>query len=551
MNVGLRPLRACGIFLVLSCLLNAVACAAEVEKKQVGQPGQKPPKIADEPQTVDPAKLVSPQLAVPVTVTFDESSLREISQWIETHAKITVLIDTNALEEEAIPLGEAVSDRLEKAPLYLFLNRLRALNLSWYVEDDILKITTVTQAMDRFVTKPYRLADLLDAGYKRADLSGIIPRMTSGAWRNVDGAGGAQQSLGDVQFVRQTHRVHREIAGLLAALRKHGRQTFTLDPPQHIALRQKLQEKMDINFREVPLFRAVQKLAQQSGTDIRLDLNALRDQGIRERQPVSLVLADRKLNTILPVLLRNLRLTWILRDGVMWITTEESAARQQKTAIYDVRDLCRNKRESAALANAIINQTKGPWQDTDGVGGIILFAKNGTMVVRQTENVLLEVLVLLETYRNALRDSKPRNEDAVDPDEVVMRYYRMPATIARDLLTTLPQLVVPGSWKTEQNPNAPGQVRKVASRSQILNSEGWTTIHMDATGGNQPHHAGLVVPHDVLIIHQTRKVHERIALTIQRIEQGDPPAEDPAEAGTMGGAAFGGGGFGGGFFRVP
>lgn len=155
------------------------------------------------------------------------------------------------------------------------------------------------------------------------------------------------------------------------------------------------------------------------------------------------------------------------------------------------------------------------------------------------------------TARYPLRDSKPRNEDVVDPDEVVMRYYRMPATIARDLLTTLPQLVVPGSWKTEQNPNAPGQVRKVASRSQILNSEGWTTIHMDATGVNQPHHAGLVVPHDVLIIRQTRNVHERIALTIQRIEQGDPPAEDPAEAGTMGGAAFGGGGFGGGFFRVP
>ena len=157
-----------------------------------------------------------------------------------------------------------------------------------------------------------------------------------------------------------------------------------------------MQEHLDVDFQDAPLIRAIEQLAQESGADIRLDVAAAREEGIRDRQPVSLVLADRKLSTILRVLLSDLKLTWILQDGVMWITTEALAEEHQKTAVYDVRDLCRDDKESAALTDAIINQTKGPWKDEDGTGGVIVFAKNGTMVVRQTERMLLEVLDLLE-----------------------------------------------------------------------------------------------------------------------------------------------------------
>ena len=52
----------------------------------------------------------------------------------------------------------------------------------------------------------------------------------------------------------------------------------------------------------------------------------------------------------------------------------------------------------------------------------------------------------------------------------------------------------------------------------------------------------------VLIITQTREIHEEIAEVLRRIEKGDPMPGEEAEGMGMGGM---GGGFGGGFFSVP
>lgn len=65
-------------------------------------------------------------------------------------------------------------------------------------------------------------------------------------------------------------------------------------------------------------------------------------------------LADRKLSTILQTLLLDLELTWILRDGVLWITSEDEAADFLKTCVYDVRDLCDSEVKTKALVEAIV-----------------------------------------------------------------------------------------------------------------------------------------------------------------------------------------------------
>ena len=533
-------------FALLWFLLNAAPLPAEEGQEKPANQAKQPPSIPDEPRTVDPATLVPKQLAVPVTVNFTEASLREIGKWIEEKQKIPVLFDKAALEEEGIPLGEAVTDHLDNAPLYLLLNRLGSLGLAWYMEDNILHITTQVSADERLTTEPYNLADLLDAGYKLDDLSETVRNATAGPWEELGGAGGGMQWLGDVQFVRQTNQVHREIAGLLAALRKHGRQTFTLDPPQHIALRQKLEEEVDVKFQDAPLFRAIEELAEKSGADIRLDVQALREERIRDREPVSLVLTDRKLRTVLRVLLSDLGLTWILRDGVMWITSDVSANEHLKTAVYDVRDLCQDLNESKRLADAIVNQTSGPWEAMAGSGGTIVFAKSGTMVIRQTERSLHEVLNLLQTYRKALLASKRRDRDAVDPQEVVTRYYRMNAGIAQDLEALLPRLVGPDSWERELKPDAPALILKVTSGSELLDPQGRTSVHADAKGGDKAQSPGLVVAHAVLVIRQTRAAHDEIVKIIRRVEQGDPPPVDDSVGGGLGG-----GGFGGSFFSTP
>lgn len=532
------------VVLLLLLTFSLVAQAQDDQKQPAA--GTAPPEILDEPQTVDPATLVPKQLATAVTIDFADSTLKDVARWIQEEQKLAVLFDNSALSEKGILLGEPVSDRLNGDPIYLLLNRLSSLGLASYVEDDILHITTIDAAESRMLTNSYNVNDLFDKGYKPDDLISTLYAATDGKWADQDGTGGSMEWLGDVLFVRQTDGVHRQVAGLIAALRKHGRQTFTLDPPQHLKIRQTLNDNVSVKYQNTPLFQAIQELAEQTKIDMRLDAAALRANGVRDREPVSLTLSDRKLSTVLHVLLTDLKLTWILRDGVLWITAVDRASACRKTAVYDVRDLCRNYAESGELTAAIEAQTNGPWEDIDGDGGRIEFPQAGTLVIHQTESVLGEVRDLLAAYRKALLTSKPRNRDANRAKEVITRYYRIHENTAADLVTLLPQLVQADTWKTDQKPEAVGTILRLASAPELIDSQG-RIVHASTTGVVTSRTDALIATRAVLIIRQTRAAHQEIVEVIRRVEHGDP-VEFELETGH--GGAIGGGGFGGGYFSI-
>ena len=490
------------------------------------------PKIGDEPKTNDPAAFMPAPLAKAATVDLADSSLREVLVWLREKQDIVVLLDNEALKEIQVLPGDPVVERLDEAPIYLLVNRLRSLGVAWYYEEEILHLTSNEAIESRLTTIPYNIGDLLDAGHDAETLGEVIETTIAPDSWDANGGDGAVSFLGDVLFVRQTDNLHRQIRGLLAALRKHARRTFVFDPPQHAVLRKKLEENVKVAFRDTPLETAVAELADTTEIDIRLDLPALRAARVRERAPVTLLLSDRKLKTVLRAMLIDLKLTWILRDGVLWITSKEEGETSLKTAVYDVRDLCRDGGESDSLHEAIISQTDpSAWDENGGVGAIA-FARPGTMVVNNTENALDDVLSLLETYRTALRASKPRVREKDDPNKVITVYYRMHASVAEDLQSLLPKLVRPESWKGPAQPKAPGEMFRTASEPEPV-------------AGRKQSGETLVMQRAVLVIRQTRATHEDIAKVIGRVRAGDPRKSD----GTGGG--MGGGGFGGGFFTVP
>jgi len=515
----------------------AAPADAEVQRPEV-------PEIPDEPKTIDPAQFLPEQLSEPATVAFDGATLQEVVDWIRAERDYPVMLDERALNELGVLPSDPVSDRLDDEPLYLVLERLRELGVGWRVADEILTITTRQAVASQLSTEQYLVGGLLDAGYEADVLIDVIMTATPSNWMDVDGDGGSIELLGDVLFVRQTASGQREVAALLEGLRKHGRMTFTNEPASHLVLREKLDRDVSVEFDNVPLVEAIRELSEATGSDIRLDRQALRDIGVRERQPVSLVLSDRPLGTVLTLLLADLPAAWVLQDGVLKVTTREVADDLMKTAIFDVRDLARDDAEANALIDAVQQQTEGPWQDIDGTGGEIASARPGTLVVQHNENRLGEVLNLLETYRAALRASRPRREAEEDPDEFVTKYYRMDAEMANDLLIVLPTLVRPETWKSPLHAEAQGSIHKVSSGSELrVGLDG----QMVAVGGNVKD-AALVVRYAVLIVHQSRAAHEEIAEVIRRVEQGDAIDAEEFEGGFGGG---GGGGFGGGYFSLP
>lgn len=532
-------LRCCGICLLLGISAHLVQAAED--EPAAAATKKKIPEISDEPKTVDPATLMPKKLAARATVDFSDSSLREVLDWLRDEQGLVVLLEKNALAEKGILLSDPIADQLNDAPIYLLLNRLRSLGLDWYFENEILHITTTEIAEEQLQLQSYNIGDLFDAGYDEDSLTdAVTTTVKPESWQEIGGLG-VYQTLGDVVFVRQTGDIQRQVQGLFTALRKHGRQTFSYDPPANLQLQQKLMENVSVNFKETPLEDAVKTLAAEAKVDMRLDKPDLLKQGIREREPITLSLTDRKLETALRAMLLDLKLTWVLQDGVLWITSVNKAEKIMKTAVYDVRDLCREDNESDALYDAISSQTNPELWEVRSGPGQLNFPQAGTLVVYAQDQLHQEVLGLLETFRTALRSSKPRAVEAVDPQEVVTVYYRMHTGMASSLIGTLPVLVDPTSWKQNGPRDAPGQILLVESSPDVESSQGKTS-YAAAGEASDPVRVA-VTSRAVLIIRQTRENQKKIAEIIRRVRTGDPSEDE-----MQGGFGGGGGGFGGGYF---
>lgn len=528
--------------IAFSVFATAVCFSYLVQAQEKDQTEKKVelPVIVDEPLAVDPATLVPEPLAAKKTADLKGKTLSEVADWLESECKVEVLIDKAAVSDVGILATDPVGEQLSDTPVYLFLDRLRGIKIGWYYSKNILHVTSIDKVEQRLVMVPYNVGDLLDAGFKMDDLADAIQTsIETGSWESEGGAG-VLDTIGDVLFVRQNDEVHRKLRGLLQALRKHGRRTFIYDPPQHQLIRQRLQETIDVSFDDIALVDAVSQIAKASKIDIRLNLAALRALGIRDRTPVSLALQKTEADTVLKALLQDLQLTWILRDGVLWITSEEEASSYLITAVFDVRDLCTDDNESFALQQAIQSQTCEDWADCGGPGTMSA-PKAGTLVIHNREELLNEVLKLLEAYRVALKGSKPRVMKGQDPNEVTTVYYRLQTDVALGLQVLLPKLVRPETWNSMENPKAPGKILMTASKAVV--TEAQSSKKPSKAGSDEA--AAWLVPHSVLIITQTRSCHDEIADVINRVQDGDAQAISgmgPGDA-TMGG--FGGGG---GFF---
>lgn len=502
----------------------------------------KPIEILDDPKSLDPATLMEPRLAAPTTVEFDKVSMKEFYRWLQEEQKLSVSVDATAMKDKGILSSELFSDRLDNEPLYLILDRLKSLGIGWYVEDGDLFLTTTDAASQKMMTVSYNLGELLDAGFEGERIVEAISSATGSTLIEQGDKDGAVVLLGDVVFVRQTQQVQREVRGLLAGLKKTGRRTLTMSPPQHALLREKLLQKISTRLEEIPLSEAIAVIAAGSGADIRINAAELKKAGVRDRTPISIEMTDQKLNLVLQSVLSDLKLTWLVQDGVIWVVQNATAESATRTAIYDVRDLCRDAAESEALMYALMEQAGGSWEDNGDKQGVLLFARSGILVVRHTEQMLDNVLQLLENYRTALRESKPRKKLGPDPKEVVTYYYRLPTEMAKDFQLHMPELVRPGTWKSENNPDAQGTVMILKSTSDLQQTFGKTAV--PSKGGRD---AGsgyiMVVDNSVLIIRHMREVHEEIDSLLDKLTTGERPVDPNAMGGMQGG-------FGGGFFDV-
>lgn len=555
----------CSFGLVILCLLFPTAINAQDVEPTANANAQdeiKIPEIPDEPRTIAPAQFMPESLAKLVTKDFEEVSIDELVEWMRDEESISIFLDESRLRSIGIIYGEPFTDSLDNQPLYLILDRFKKRDLGWYLDEGAVYVTSWEVAEQHYHTISIPIGDLVDSGYDPdAILETIEQTIHPYQWAAIGGDGTISR-LGDVLFIHSTDETIRDVRGLIEGLKKHSKQTFINESMSHIEYREKLKERFDVSWSGVPLESALQDLREITGIDIRLDEYITDSIGIRSREPLTLQLTNQSLETIIRGISLQFddELTWSTEFGVLWVTIKEEIESRLRTAVYDVRDLARDDSETDALIEALENQVAPKsWQHTSGPGSISP-AKPGTLVVRQEERIHVEILRMLEAYRDALRSSKPRTDpNFKNPDDVLTLYYKMPTPVAMALIRRLPAMMESESWKTPS-------------------SDGIGTIDMLPSSPNTVWDDDDVrydLEESVLIVTQTREAHGKVENLISKVINGDsdwsryqehgvaPPGFKPS--GGLGGKATGGGargfggggmgggmgGFGGGYFRIP
>lgn len=97
--------------------------------------------------------------------------------------------------------------------------------------------------------------------------------------------------------------------------------------------------KMPADFKEVPLEDFLGGLSEKSKVDFYLDKTALEEVGVSESTPITIQLKSIRIDKLLDLILGQLDLAWLPRDGFVLVTSKEKLENTLETRVYNCRDL--------------------------------------------------------------------------------------------------------------------------------------------------------------------------------------------------------------------
>jgi type II secretory pathway component GspD/PulD (secretin) len=104
-------------------------------------------------------------------------------------------------------------------------------------------------------------------------------------------------------------------------------------------IERRLNTPVTLSFSDAPLRNVIRDLRLDQNLNIYIDDRALDEAGISLDRPVTVQLDQVSLKSVLNMLLRPLHLTYVIKDEVLQITTEDNAKGKLRRAVYQVADL--------------------------------------------------------------------------------------------------------------------------------------------------------------------------------------------------------------------
>ena len=104
-------------------------------------------------------------------------------------------------------------------------------------------------------------------------------------------------------------------------------------------IEQRLREPISLSFKETPLHQVIDDLRLLSGINIVPDYRALQDANINLDTPLTLPVENISLQSALNILLKQVKLTYVISDQVLQITTQDTKKGGTRIVTYPVADL--------------------------------------------------------------------------------------------------------------------------------------------------------------------------------------------------------------------
>ncbi|MDA7493004.1 VWA domain-containing protein, partial [bacterium] len=119
-------------------------------------------------------------------------------------------------------------------------------------------------------------------------------------------------------------------------LEKYGAIELVGDNETERRIQSALGDETSQSFIELPLSEAITQISEAHDIPIVIDNQALEDIGLSAEEPVTITLKNVTLRSFLRIMLRDLDLTYVIKDEVMQITSQEAAEENLVTKVYPV-----------------------------------------------------------------------------------------------------------------------------------------------------------------------------------------------------------------------
>lgn len=384
-------------------------------------------------------------------------TITDLAQQFEKRLNCRVTVDDTALSDYRLSADTILPTlKLHDARRRSVLRQaLARWDLTWRVVDAELQITTWEVAEVEPTLFVFPVSDLtagngVAAGHSDSLIGLITSTISPGSWsmgNNQD----AFLFAGSL-VIPQAYDIGERIGRLLTALRQLResetdpdqikRMSYPVDPLGRASAI--LSQHISITKQTVQLRVAVERLARAGGFNAQIDVRAIEDECIDERQLVEIGAQNESVSRVATRLVRQLGLAWTFEDDMLLVITEEELEARPAIRLYPVHDLATADRASgkqllynpfewparrdAGDVDSLVAAITGTidmngWAGAGGPFSIEVFSASRVLVVSQTLCVHEEIENLLTLLRRAKRQENTASHTAERPIVELHRIY--------------------------------------------------------------------------------------------------------------------------------